>query len=244
MRNAILLFMACGIAAAQWSYSEGKTGVKGASLNVLSVSGINLRQEPTTTSKVLVLVPYGAKLTIEEVTDRSQDVDNFRGRFVKVTYKGKTGYLFAGFLSSLPAPDLKKPTNLDGYAVKYLGKGAKKGAATVYPNGIIHEVQSGEGSYAQKLTVPNISLEEGFLIARALASTLDAGFTGREPFPKKNATYDETVGGKKIQTEVTINKIESGTFHGISKTMEAHIFMISVASAGKGRVLITLSAAD
>ncbi len=245
MKKIFLLLSAC-IICAGLSASAGAQSFKNDSqVYVLSISGVNLREDPSTTSKVLELVPYGTKLTVMETADKTQEVDNLKGGFVKVTYRGKTGYLFDGFLSSLQAPDLKKQGSLDSYAAKYLGRGKKKSATvTVYPDGAVHEIIQTEGYYGHRLSVPGIRLSEGFLLLRAIASSMNTGFTGKEAFPAKSAAYDEKYKGKKFQVEVRINKNGSAASYEITKTHpDGHLFMISVEQSG-GKVIMTAGSAD
>ncbi|MCU0848616.1 MAG: SH3 domain-containing protein [Spirochaetes bacterium] len=245
MKKIFLLLFACLIYTGLTALAEAQSFKNDSTVYVFSVSGINLREEPSTTSKVLELVPYGTKLTVLETINKPQEVDNFKGSFAKVTYRGKTGYLFDGFLSSLPAPDLKKQGNLDSYAAKYLGKGKKKsGTVTAYPDNIVHEIIQAEGYYGHKLSVPGIRLSEGFLLLRAIASSMNTGFTGKEAFPAKNATCDEKYKGKKFQVEVKINKNGSAASYEITKTHpDGHLFMISVEQSG-GKVIMTAGSAD
>lgn len=83
----------------------------GDSLTVFITSGLKLREKPSSKSEVLTTIPIGKKVLIKKQLLREyQHQDSFatirliKGHWVKVSFEGKTGYVFDGYLSSLPYP--------------------------------------------------------------------------------------------------------------------------------------------
>jgi len=72
---------------------------------ILAPSGLNLRVSHHQNSKVVLRVNYGE---VVNVTGKQQGdnfkVDNIEGGMIPVTYKSDVGYLFSGYLSSIPVP--------------------------------------------------------------------------------------------------------------------------------------------
>lgn len=68
----------------------------GKTVTLVAPNGINLRD--LVTNKVLLLIPRGTKVVVEDVTQKDSDIKTY----IKVTYKNKTGSLYAGH---------EKPTN-------------------------------------------------------------------------------------------------------------------------------------
>ncbi len=87
----------------------------GDSLTVYIKGGLNLREKPSSKSPSLVIIPIGEKVLIKKQLLRKLNLHvNFasirtiKGYWVKVNYKGQTGYVFDGYLSSLPYPVIFK----------------------------------------------------------------------------------------------------------------------------------------
>ena len=159
------------------SYSAGQQ------LNVLATSGMNLRDAPK--GNVLKKIPYGSRIKTLQAknTANPETVDGIKGNWVKVEYNGATGFLFDGFLSTLPAPELNG-RNLLTYAERSFGKisvlfpinyienteGAAVLSTQLFFTGrdtmVYYSDQYYEG-LTELLSIPNISLEEGYLLVRA-----------------------------------------------------------------------------
>jgi len=82
----------------------------GDNLYVLAISGLNLREKADINGKLAVKVPYGSELTVLKDTAKPVvfSFDNIDGHWVYADYKGKKGYIFDGYLSTLPAPELSE----------------------------------------------------------------------------------------------------------------------------------------
>ena len=104
------------------------------------------------------------------------------GQWVKVTAQGKTGYVFDGYLSKYPPPPTKLEPGERGEWHEYLSKvfgiaGISKKEAgedknspghdlVFYKNGASYQRRyAGESASAITYILPQLSLEEGFLLA-------------------------------------------------------------------------------
>ena len=106
---AVIAFLSTSIVFAIENYQANET------LNVLTISGVKLRDKPGGT--VLQTVPYGSKVVTLEAKNNNfpTHVEGISGSWVKVKFNDKMGYVFDGFLSRLPAPSLTD-ANLQAYA--------------------------------------------------------------------------------------------------------------------------------
>lgn len=65
---------------------------------VRSPEGLNMRDAPSITGKVLVLIPDGAEVTVLEETGAVQTIQDAAGRWTRVEWNGLQGWVFGGFL--------------------------------------------------------------------------------------------------------------------------------------------------
>jgi hypothetical protein len=161
------------------SYTAGQT------LNVLTSSGMNLRDAPKGT--VLQKIPYGARIKTLQAksTTNPETIEGIQGNWVKVEYNGTLGFVFDGFLSTLPAPELSgndlrnylitKTHPLSGLvrAYSYLtAEGRESNAVAMYTLGndtlVYNELNQVERFITESLTIPGATAEEAYLLIRAL----------------------------------------------------------------------------
>ncbi|MBX2817613.1 MAG: SH3 domain-containing protein [Saprospiraceae bacterium] len=99
------------------AYTEGEV------LNVFAASGLKLRAEPHRSSPVLDIVQYGDQVkvlnTFEFAEDLQERIDWIDGHWILVEFGGQAGYLFDGYLSSMPLPASRDELVLDGYSFAY-----------------------------------------------------------------------------------------------------------------------------
>lgn len=177
---ALCLFMTTLPAFAITGYADGDE------LYVLALSGLKLRDKPHG-DKVVATINYGDKLLVtgKPTQDYSFESEGIKGYWIKVTFGSKTGFVFDGFLSRYPAPE-KSAKGLDDYATKSFKAMTKKtitGVSNCFEQGTstnyaqFFQAKTGtvvvvEGDYYEgwtyELTLPSCTLEEGWLIARAL----------------------------------------------------------------------------
>lgn len=62
--------------------------------------GLNMREEPSPSGKKMLTIPYRQEVQKLEEGPESFTIDKTEGKWTKVTWKGKTGWVFGGFLSS------------------------------------------------------------------------------------------------------------------------------------------------
>lgn len=113
----------------------------GDTLHCLAQNGLKLRDSPK--GKAIATILLGEKLVVEAVTPSSDRYDDIAGTWVKVQYKSQTGYVFDGYLSKLPAPELSDTTFHTYLARTFLKIG--KPAKIEYPCG---RDEPGESSYS------------------------------------------------------------------------------------------------
>ena len=171
----------------------------GDTLYVWAASGLSLRREANLNAEKLLSIPYGTPVVVrnDKFTNVADDVrieaapgyimnDSvsaavyLTGRFAKVTYQGKTGYLFDGYLSKLPPMQYQTQKHRDGtieknfedfstYAKRTFGilEEFRDSASysRIYKNGMTEICYyPGEEENDVWVTLPNLGWEEVFLI--------------------------------------------------------------------------------
>ena len=120
---------------------------------VWSVKGLALREQPGISAKRIINIPYGQSVTIisndEPSVTMSSKIDGFlssyklEGKWVKILYNEKEGYVFNGFLSTMPPFNISVESAEDYlkriYGVvrvrKVKGKDGLEKTTTTYKNG-------------------------------------------------------------------------------------------------------------
>ena len=186
----ILILSACGKSNSS-TESDSNTSISKSPLYVLSTS-LSLRAKPSLSAKKIGLIGYGKSVLAFEKQNINNklSVSGIKGLWLKVKTAGKTGYVFSGFLSKYPAPNLRKK-DLLSYAKRYFKKigsitTKKAGKNMVYKNQRYNKgltvktlvtTLSGTEYKESSLHFSEMSLTTGFLIARALFSTDGIGDT-------------------------------------------------------------------
>ena len=84
-------------------YSEGDM------LIVAATSGLRLRMHPNMKAPTIRIIPPSDSVRVENVYEfdkgHSDRINWIEGHWIKVRYRGSAGYVFDGFLTSLPLPD-------------------------------------------------------------------------------------------------------------------------------------------
>jgi uncharacterized protein YgiM (DUF1202 family) len=62
--------------------------------------GLNMREEPSISGKKMLTIPKGAQVQKLEEKPESFKIDNIDGKWTKISWQGKTGWVFGGFLST------------------------------------------------------------------------------------------------------------------------------------------------
>ncbi|MCX7998684.1 MAG: SH3 domain-containing protein, partial [Leptospiraceae bacterium] len=84
-------------------------------------SGLNLRSQPSIGSKSIGLLSRGAEIKVLEKTNQAFSADGISSNWWKVEVKGKTGYLFAGYVSRYPPPK-KACSSIVDYLAEFYGE--------------------------------------------------------------------------------------------------------------------------
>ena len=100
-----------------------KINSQAAHVNVLS--GLNLRQLPTTKSKIITKLSYKTNVSIISTTEKTYTLGAFEGKWLKVKTNDGTGYLVDLFLTELPLPDLNDQSLLHDFLKKHLNEALK-----------------------------------------------------------------------------------------------------------------------
>lgn len=173
--------------------------VAGDTLYVWAASGLSLRREASLSAEKMLSIPYGTPIIAQ--SDKFTNVaDDIRveaapgytmndsvsaavyltGRFAKVTYQGKTGYLFDGYLSKWPPMRYETIKYRDGtsrrafedfsaYARRTFGVlhewQDSASYSYIYKNGVT-EIRNflAEEDLEDRVVLPSFSWEEVFLI--------------------------------------------------------------------------------
>jgi len=154
-------------------------------LNVLTISGIRLWDE--TEGNVLQKVPYSARVVTLESKNFNypKTMEGIKGAWVKVNFNGNVGYVFDGFLSSLPAPNLSDE-NLGVYVKREF-----RAISNEIPLSFLKDNELGESGSnvlflewknqkcayeesfyyeggGESLCIPGVSMEEAYLLMRII----------------------------------------------------------------------------
>lgn len=65
---------------------------------VKAKSGINMRDEASRSSSIVVSIPFGENITIKYDTSRSEIIEDMKGFWMYADYNEKVGYVFSGLL--------------------------------------------------------------------------------------------------------------------------------------------------
>lgn len=73
-------------------------------LFVAALSGLYLREKPATKAKALTLLYFGTRVRILAVQNKTEKIDGREGRWTRVSFGKREGWVFGGYLQSNP-PD-------------------------------------------------------------------------------------------------------------------------------------------
>jgi|GEM_PF-2283908 len=112
-RNVLLVFIII------YSFSLG-SALAVTNKYVYTKSGLTQRTEPSLSGKKIQLLPFNSKVTILKVQLKEEYISGRIGKWAYVRFKGKTGWVFNGFLSNF------KPNNVINEISKYYRAKYKK----------------------------------------------------------------------------------------------------------------------
>lgn len=70
-------------------------------LFVNSFSGLNMRSAPHLDAPIVGTLTHGKRVLVQSISAKEEIIENRKSRWVQVKAKGRIGYLFGGFLSSV-----------------------------------------------------------------------------------------------------------------------------------------------
>lgn len=128
---------------------------------VIAPNGLNLREAAQADSKKLETLPYGTRVELtESATALSMTVDHLSGGMAKVSHGEAVGYVFDGYLSRYPSPELNQET------ADYVEQIRRTGQE------VYHEsIERDWGGYFQQeeaIVLYGEAWEEAFLVAKQL----------------------------------------------------------------------------
>ena len=201
----------------------------GAKLNVFASSGLKLRAFPNLNSEVLDIVRYGDQVEVINTFNFSEDkadrIEWMDGHWIMVEYDGIAGYLFDGYLSTLPFPGSEDEICQDGYSFAYtLTKYFESNFARyevldssehkmiyLLEDGIKIKNQIGENTWSTNIELPTIKISEVLNIMRSMLPDK----LSRQQF-EHSLIFIEGIDGKveqvkiKLGDEVTLKKKSNG----------------------------------
>jgi hypothetical protein len=168
----------------------------GEQVNVWAVDGLPLKQEPSASAKNIMLMPYGQQVTVVGTFKSALPVNiklinsnkllKLTGNWIKISYKGRQGYVFGGYLSKMPvfirgnAPGfesdeeyLKRNYGVSSTKIK---KGKNDGNTTtiLYKNGNKITSVFYDSCWDVEVCLKNITYREAILYAQVVFKDADA----------------------------------------------------------------------
>lgn len=168
---------------------------------IAALTGMNLREEPSTRGAVLKLLPYNTACEIIGQSGKMETIDGLMGEWIEIKTEDQEGFIFSGYTLPIPLPGRNPSTDLKGYFAEHLIRmGNEETSRMTYDpktqsyikskipeEQLIVETESDKfeklqeyaGGYylvqeigyeyqAQIGFLPGISLQEGFLLTRAI----------------------------------------------------------------------------
>ena len=85
--------------------------------------GLNLRDKPATTGKLLVTIPYRTEVSVLKYEGADVTIQGRKGRWAQIEYQNKTGYAFSGFLSAVASSKDSVTGEYTGGGCEHAGSG-------------------------------------------------------------------------------------------------------------------------
>ncbi len=109
MRTGILMttlsLTALGLLASACKPKPDQPTSVGSGIRYVGVKdGLNMRETPSPTGKKMLTIPHGSSVYKLEEKPEVFTIDKIDGKWTKVSYKNKMGWVFGGFLWHMPPP--------------------------------------------------------------------------------------------------------------------------------------------
>ena len=175
---------------------------------VLAPSGLNIRETASTSSKKIARLPYGAKVNyLGSVQSQMIIVDNIRGGMARVSYQGKEGYVFEGYLSKFVAP--KKFAEVKKYAQILRNSGIRVMTETG------NKDYDGYQQFNNAIHIPTQSWAEAFIVAKQLF-----GIPPKLHFPEDSGKAKEKINNPDKKSYAWTDQMVVNRANGTLKSIE------------------------
>jgi uncharacterized protein YgiM (DUF1202 family) len=199
------------------------------SMYVAIKSGLNIREKPGVSAKVIDKIPYATKVSINpfEESDTLR-TEGLLGYWRKVTYNNKTGYILDSYLFPMPPPKATVKTMKDyllqlttPFGNKLVVKSRTQNTVEegdwqldkqLYKNGSEWHQYSGYEYMSDTYIIPGFTTQQAFLLVR-LIPEFEAAFGTKEEFPLENKIYKKG----EHEYELTVEKEMLGNTPWIKK---------------------------
>jgi uncharacterized protein YgiM (DUF1202 family) len=171
-------------------------------LYVAAKTGLNIREKPDVSAKVLDKIPYATKIILQENAEELKKIstEGLTGYWRKVMYNNKTGYIIDSYLFPFAPPKAGVKTMKEylsqlsaPFGSKLVVKTGNEETGTethkqLYKNGAEwHEFRGYEYGSATYF-LPEFTVQQGFLLVRMIAEFSEA-IDEKDEFPVKDKIY-------------------------------------------------------
>ena len=211
---------------------------------VAAKAGLNIREKPETSAKVLGKIPFASRISWPETNETSKRIntEGLHGYWRKITYNNMTGYIIDTYL--LPCEPPKPGTKtlreymaqisvpfgdslvITNGALNNVEEGGSQLTKQLYKNGSEwHEFQGYEYN-SQTYFMPGFTMQQAFLLLRLVPefedyiTEKDEYITANKKIKKKEREYEYTVEKEVFGDTPWINKIKIAFEDGAIYTFE------------------------
>lgn len=182
-------------------------------------AGLSLREQPSTTAKVLDKIPYGERVIVPSADTFplvAISTEGFNGHWWHVNYNGKSGFIVSSYVLPLPPPKAGTKTIKDYFnqvsslvgdplVIKKTDASLNEmGESTLtkqfYKNGMEWHRWEGYESAFELCLLPDFTIEQCYLLVRLLGQYPEL-ISEKDIFPLKNSTIKNATGDKAIEVE-------------------------------------------
>ena len=219
------LFPALLFVSLQLAAQPGLTGP----FYVAAKSGLSLREKKDAKSKLIVTIPYGAKLSVTYPDDIVNiNIDGIEGAWAKTTFNGKTGYIVNTYLLPWPPPKTTvktmkqyfsqvstvagQPVIIKNGSIEFLEAGGSNIKKQIFRNGAEYHEETFYEANDDTYFLPGFTIQQGFILLRLIPEFKDV-FGADESFPVASKTF--TKNGHEYR--LTVDAVVTGDYSWINK---------------------------
>jgi hypothetical protein len=201
---------------------------------VAAKTGLNIREKPESSARVIDKIPYAAKISLEETSEQSKRIntEGFIGYWRKVSYNNKPGYIIDAYLLPYPPPKAGTRT-MKEYLVQI---SVAFGDSLVINNGAMNNVEEGGSQLIKQLYengsewhefqgyeynsmtyfIPGFTMPQAFLLVRLIpefadyVSEKDEFIINSKKVEKRGREYEYKIEKEVFGDTPWINRIKIG----------------------------------